>query len=104
PGATKEPVAEARRTAIPVVGLDSGRDGRRSAGLLSYFGQGEGVAGRSVGDRLDALGAEHTRCVVHRRGDAVLGARRAGVEAACDGPTEILPVEGTDLEAVRDAV
>ncbi|GGS44724.1 substrate-binding domain-containing protein [Streptomyces griseoviridis] len=104
PGAMKGPVAEAREAGIPVVGLNSGMDAWRSAGLLEYFGQDEGVAGRAVGDKLDALGAEHTLCVIHERGNVALEARCAGVKKTFGGLTEMLYVEGTDMAAVRDAV
>ncbi|MFK0119421.1 substrate-binding domain-containing protein [Streptomyces sp. NPDC090994] len=104
PGAMKGPVTEARKAGIPVVGLNSGMDAWRSAGVLSYFGQDEGVAGRSVGDKLDALKAEHTLCVIHERGNVALEARCAGVKKTFGGLTEMLYVEGTDMEAVRDAV
>ncbi|MGP2440421.1 substrate-binding domain-containing protein [Streptomyces sp. JW3] len=104
PGAMKQPVAEARAAGIPVVGLNSGMDAWRSTGLLEYFGQDESVAGRAVGDKLDALGAEHTLCVIHERGNVALEARCAGVKKTFGGVTEMLYVEGTDMEAVRDAV
>ncbi|MEU4656213.1 substrate-binding domain-containing protein [Streptomyces sp. NPDC023723] len=104
PGAMKRPVAEARAAGIPVVGLNSGMDAWRATGLLEYFGQDESVAGRAVGDKLDALGAEHTLCVIHERGNVALEARCAGVKKTFGGMTEMLYVEGTDMEAVRDAV
>jgi simple sugar transport system substrate-binding protein len=104
PGAMKQPVAEARAAGIPVVGLNSGMDAWRATGLLEYFGQDESVAGRAVGDKLDALGAEHTLCVIHERGNVALEARCAGVKKTFGGVTEMLYVEGTDMEAVRDAV
>lgn len=104
PTAMAGPVAEARAAGIPVVGLNSGIDEWRSAGLLGYFGQDESVAGRAVGDKLDGLKARHALCVIHERGNVALEARCAGVKKAFGGETEMLYVEGTDMDAMTDAV
>ncbi len=104
PSAMAGPVRAARAAGIPVVGLNSGIDEWRSAGLLGYFGQDESVAGRAVGDRLDDLKARHTLCVIHERGNVSLEARCAGVKKAFGGRTENLYVDGTDMDAVTDAV
>jgi simple sugar transport system substrate-binding protein len=104
PQAMKGPVAEAKAAGIPVVGLNSGIDDWRSAGLLQYFGQDESLAGRAVGDKLDGLRARHALCVIHERGNVALEARCAGVKKAFGGETEMLYVEGTDLGAVDAAV
>ncbi|MEV6179576.1 substrate-binding domain-containing protein [Streptomyces sp. NPDC052016] len=104
PQAMRGPVAEAQAAGIPVVGLNSGIDAWRSAGLLEYFGQDESVAGRAVGDKLDALGAQHALCVIHERGNVALEARCAGVKKAFAGETEMLYVDGTDMEAMTAAV
>ncbi|CAM5635175.1 substrate-binding domain-containing protein [Streptomyces griseomycini] len=104
PQAMKGPVNEARAADIPVVGLNSGIDAWRSSGLLEYFGQDEGVAGRAVGDELDDLKAEHALCVVHERGNVALEARCAGVKKAFGGTTENLYVDGTDMRAVSGAI
>jgi simple sugar transport system substrate-binding protein len=101
PQAMKGPVAEARSAGIPVVGLNSGIDAWRSQGLLEYFGQDESLAGRAVGDRLDATGAKHALCVIHERGNVALEARCAGVKKTFTGQTEMLYVEGTDMDAVN---
>ncbi|MFE9439878.1 substrate-binding domain-containing protein [Streptomyces sp. NPDC006602] len=104
PQAMKSPVAEARAAGIPVVGLNSGIDSWRSAGLLQYFGQDESVAGRAVGEKLDGLKAGHALCVIHERGNVALEARCAGVKKAFGGETEMLYVEGTDMDAVNAAI
>jgi simple sugar transport system substrate-binding protein len=104
PQAMKGPVAEARAAGIPVVGLNSGIDAWRSQGLLEYFGQDESLAGRAVGDKLDALGAKHALCVIHERGNVALEARCAGVKKTFTGQTEMLYVEGTDMDAVDASV
>ncbi|MGC9543450.1 substrate-binding domain-containing protein [Streptomyces sp. UG1] len=104
PAAMAGPVAEARAAGIPVVGLNSGIDEWKSAGLLEYFGQDESVAGRAVGDKLDDLKAKHALCVIHERGNVALEARCAGVKKAFDGETENLYVDGTDMDAVTATV
>ncbi|WP_329336267.1 substrate-binding domain-containing protein [Streptomyces sp. NBC_01352] len=104
PQAMKGPVAEAKAAGIPVVGLNSGIDDWRSAGLLQYFGQDESLAGRAVGDKLDGLKARHALCVIHERGNVALEARCAGLKKTFDGETEMLYVEGTDLDAVDAAI
>ncbi|MGW2379432.1 substrate-binding domain-containing protein [Streptomyces sp. NPDC001658] len=104
PQAMKGPVAEARAAGIPVVGLNSGIDAWKSAGLLEYFGQDESLAGRAVGDKLDEIRAEHALCVIHERGNVALEARCAGVKKTFAGQTENLYVEGTDPSAVQAAV
>ncbi|MFD7690469.1 substrate-binding domain-containing protein [Streptomyces sp. NPDC059781] len=104
PAAMKGPVNEARAADIPVVGLNSGIDAWKSAGLLEFFGQDESVAGRAVGDKLDELKAEHALCVVHERGNVALEARCAGVKKAFGGTTENLYVDGTDMRAVSGII
>lgn len=104
PTAMAGPVAEARSAGIPVVGLNSGIDDWQNAGLIGYFGQDESVAGRAVGDKLDALRAKHTLCVIHERGNIALEARCAGVKKAFGGETENLYVDGTDMDAVTATV
>ncbi|MFE2276854.1 substrate-binding domain-containing protein [Streptomyces sp. NPDC059454] len=104
PAAMKGPVNEARAADIPVVGLNSGMDAWKSAGLLEFFGQDESVAGRAVGDKLDELKAEHALCVVHERGNVALEARCAGVKKTFGGTTENLYVDGTDMRAVSGII
>ncbi len=104
PQAMKGAVAQARAAGIPVVGLNSGIDAWQSAGLLEFFGQNESVAGTAVGNKLDGLKAKHALCVIHERGNVGLEARCAGVKKAFAGDTENLYVEGTDMDAVTEAV
>ncbi|MGW0330989.1 substrate-binding domain-containing protein [Streptomyces sp. NPDC003011] len=104
PQAMKTPVAEAKAAGIPVVGLNSGIAAWRSQGLLEYFGQDESLAGRAVGDKLDGLRARHALCVIHERGNVALEARCAGVKKTFAGETEMLYVEGTDMDAVNASV
>ncbi|WP_333741942.1 substrate-binding domain-containing protein [Streptomyces sp. IBSBF 2806] len=104
PQAMRAPVAAAKAAGIPVVGLNSGIDAWRSAGLLEYFGQDESVAGRAVGDKLDGLDVKHALCVIHERGNVALEARCAGVKKTFTGETDMLYVDGTDMDAMTAAV
>jgi simple sugar transport system substrate-binding protein len=104
PEAMKGPIAQAKAANIPVVGLNSGIDAWRSEGVLEYFGQDESVAGRAVGDKLDDLQAKHALCVIHERGNVALEARCAGVKKTFGGETDMLYVDGTDMNAVSAAV
>jgi simple sugar transport system substrate-binding protein len=97
PDAMKAPIAQAKASDIPVVGLNSGIDAWQSEGVLEFFGQDESVAGRAVGEKLDALKAKHALCVIHERGNVALEARCAGVKKAFTGETDNLYVDGTDM-------
>ncbi|CAL9385624.1 substrate-binding domain-containing protein [Streptomyces werraensis] len=100
PQAMKGPVNEARAADIPVVGLNSGVDAWKKAGLLTFFGQDESLAGRAVGEKLNQLKAGHTLCLVHEQGNVGLEARCAGVKKTFRGRSENLYVDGTDEQAV----
>jgi simple sugar transport system substrate-binding protein len=99
PQAMKGPVTAAEAADIPVVGLNSGIDAWQPEGILEFFGQDESLAGRAVGDKLDELKARHALCVIHERGNVALEARCAGVKKTFGGTTEIVYVEGTDMNA-----
>lgn len=104
PDAMKAPIAQAKASDIPVVGLNSGIDAWQSEGVLEYFGQDEGVASRAVGDKLDELKAKHTLCVIQERGNVALEARCAGVKKTFSGETDILYVDGTDTNTMSAAI
>ncbi|MGW0941209.1 substrate-binding domain-containing protein [Streptomyces sp. NPDC002623] len=104
PQVMKAPVSAAKAADIPVVGLNSGIDAWQTAGLLEFFGQDESVAGRAVGNKLDGLGAKHALCVIHEQGNIALEARCAGVKKTFTGETQMLYVDGTDMDAMTTAV
>ncbi|MFM9590494.1 substrate-binding domain-containing protein [Streptomyces scabiei] len=104
PQALRGAVAEARAAGIPVVGLNSGIGAWRAQGLLGFYGQDESVAGRALGNELDARAAKRALCVIHERGNVALEARCAGVRKTFGGQTENLYVDGTDMDAVTDAI
>ncbi|UUU20379.1 substrate-binding domain-containing protein [Streptomyces sp. DSM 40750] len=104
PQAMRGVVAEARAAGIPVVALNSGIDAWQAQGLLGFFGQDESVAGQALGNELDARDAEHAVCVIHERGNIAVEARCAGVRKTFGGQTENLYVDGTDMDAVTNAI
>ncbi|MEE1763267.1 substrate-binding domain-containing protein [Streptomyces sp. SP18BB07] len=104
PQAMRGAVAEARAAGIPVVGLNSGIDAWQAQGLLAFYGQDESVAGRALGNELDARAAKHALCVIHERGNVAMEARCAGVRKTFAGRTENLYVDGTDRDSVTASV
>ncbi|WP_055694662.1 substrate-binding domain-containing protein, partial [Streptomyces prasinopilosus] len=104
PQAMKGPVEEARKAGIPVVGLNSGIDAWKPAGLLGFFGQDEGLAGQAVGTKLNELKARSALCVIHERGNVGLEARCAGMRKTFEGKFENLYVDGSDQRAVSGIV
>ncbi|MFF9773818.1 substrate-binding domain-containing protein [Streptomyces sp. NPDC013978] len=104
PQAMRGAVTQARAAGIPVVGLNSGIDAWQAQGLLAFYGQDESVAGRALGDELDARAAKHALCVIHERGNVAIEARCAGVRKSFTGQTENLYVDGTDIDSVTDAI
>jgi len=104
PDAMKEAVAKAEKAGIPVVGLNSGVDNWKDMGLLSYFGQDEGIAGEALGNRLNESGAKNAVCVVQEQGHVGLEARCAGVKKTFKGKTENLYVNGTDMPSVKSTI
>ncbi|GAB2979471.1 sugar ABC transporter substrate-binding protein [Streptomyces pseudoechinosporeus] len=104
PDAMKDVVAKAEKAGIPVVGFNSGVDNWKDMGLLSYFGQDEGIAGEALGNRLNESGAKNTVCVVQEQGHVGLEARCAGVKKTFKGKTENLYVNGTDMPSVKSTI
>ncbi|KNE79483.1 MULTISPECIES: sugar ABC transporter substrate-binding protein [Streptomyces] len=104
PDALKSAVAKARKAGIPVVALNAGLDHWKEAGILSYFGQDESIAGEAFGKKLNELGAEHTVCVIQEQGHVALEARCAGVKKTFKGKTETLYVNGTDMPSVKSTI
>ncbi|MGW1714769.1 substrate-binding domain-containing protein [Streptomyces sp. NPDC002156] len=104
PEAMRSAVAQAESAGIPVVGLNSGIDAWRSAGLMAFFGQDESTAGRALGDKLDTLKVKHALCVIHEQGNVALEARCAGVKKTFVGETDNLYVNGTDMDTVTAVV
>ncbi|MFG1667873.1 substrate-binding domain-containing protein [Streptomyces sp. Y7] len=104
PDALKGVIVKAKAAGIPVVGLNSGTDTWKSLGLLEFFGQNESVAGESFGEKLNALGAKHTLCVVHEQGNVGLQARCDGIKKTFKGKTDVIYVNGTDMPSVKSTI
>jgi simple sugar transport system substrate-binding protein len=105
PAAMKGAVAKARAAGLPVVALNAGLREWRDLGVLEYFGQDEGLAGRTAGERLAAEGARRVLCVIHEQGHVELEARCAGVrQGLTGGSVENLNVTGTDMPSVRSTI
>lgn len=104
PDALADAIGEAEDAGIPVVGLNSGLPSWQDLGLLSYFGQDEGVAGRAFGERLNELGARHSICVIHEQGNISQEQRCGGVDETFEGENEILYVDGEDMPSVRSTI
>lgn len=104
PEAMKSVIAKARKAGIPVVGFNAGLDDWKDLGMLSYFGQDEGIAGEAFGNRLNEVGAKHNICVIQEQGHVALEARCAGVKKTFEGETETLYVNGTDMPSVKNTI
>ncbi|WP_328773460.1 sugar ABC transporter substrate-binding protein [Streptomyces sp. NBC_00286] len=104
PDAMKDVVSKAEKAGIPVVALNSGVDNWKDMGILSYFGQDEGIAGEALGNRLNQSGAKNAVCVVQEQGHVGLEARCAGVKKTFKGKTENLYVNGTDMPSVKSTI
>ncbi|NGO46992.1 sugar ABC transporter substrate-binding protein [Streptomyces ureilyticus] len=104
PDAMKDVVSKAEKAGIPVVALNSGVDNWKDMGILSYFGQDEGIAGEALGNRLNESGAKNAVCVVQEQGHVGLEARCAGVKKTFKGKTQNLYVNGTDMPSVKSTI
>jgi simple sugar transport system substrate-binding protein len=101
PDAMKSAVEKAEKAGIPVVGFNGGVRDWKEQGLLEYVGQDESLAGEAVGRKLNKAGAKHTACVIQEQGHVELEARCAGVKKTFKGKTDILYVNGTDMNSVK---
>ena len=101
PEAMAPGVKAALAAGIPVVALNSGFDQYKAMGVTEYFGQDEGLAGQTAGERLTTEGAKKALCVIQEQGHVSLEARCAGVARGFKGQTENLNVNGRDLASGR---
>jgi len=101
-------MASAVRTAvaarIPVVALNTGIGAWEPLGVLSYFGQDDGVAGRAAGARLAHEGAHDVLCVIQEAGHVGLEARCDGAATTFTGTLQRLQVDGTMPNEVESAI
>ena len=104
PDAVKGALDKAKAANIPVVGFNAGITAWKDAGLTSYFGSDEDIAGQAMGKRLSDQGAKHNVCVIMEQGNVALETRCAGVQKTFSGQTEILNVNGTSMPSVQSAI
>ncbi len=97
-------VQAATQAGIPVVALNTGVDAWSRLGVLSYFGQDDGVAGRAAGERLARERARNALCVIQAADHAGLEARCAGAATTFAGVVQPMHVDGTRPAAVKDAI
>ncbi|MET0698546.1 MAG: substrate-binding domain-containing protein [Mycobacterium sp.] len=89
---------------VPVVALNTGIGDWRALGALEYIGQDDGLAGRTVGERLTREGAKNVLCVIQQAGHVGLEARCAGAAATFAGTVQKLYVDGTRTPEVKAAI
>ena len=101
PDAEANAVKAAIAAGIPIVGFNAGVDQWKAMGLLGYAGQDESVAGKAVGERLNAEGATNAICVDQQQGAVQLEARCDGIKSTFKGKLEVLYVTGYDMPTVK---
>ncbi len=103
PEAMKSNVEGAVNAGIPTVALNAGMGDWKDMGVLSFFGQDDGLAGEAAGERLTEEKAGKVLCVIQEQG-------HVGLEARCDGlkkkfaNSEKIYVKGTDTANVQSTM
>lgn len=101
PDAEIPAVKEAEAANIPVVGLNAGMDNWQQAGMLMFVGQDETIAGKAVGEKLNAEGVKSAICVDQQQGAVQLQARCDGIKDTFKGELKVLYVNGYDMAAAQ---
>ncbi|WP_414504304.1 sugar ABC transporter substrate-binding protein [Streptomyces sp. NEAU-L66] len=104
PQAVKAVVRKAVARGIPVITVNSGGEFSAAYGALTHIGQDESVAGRAVGDELNARRAKKVLCVIHEQGNVSLEDRCAGVRKAFRGTVENIDVDGTNAPNSQSSI
>ncbi|MFD0318186.1 sugar ABC transporter substrate-binding protein [Streptomyces flavalbus] len=104
PDAMKAAVARAVKAGIPVITVNSGSAQSREFGALTHIGQDETIAGRAVGEELNARGRKKALCVLHEQGNVGHEQRCDGVEETFGGTVQRLHVNGTNMPDVQSAI
>lgn len=94
-------VKKAQGAGIPVIGFNAGGDDWKKAGLMSYVGQDETVAGEAVGDKLNAEGVKSAICVDQQQGAVQLEERCDGIKKTFHGNLFVLYVPGYDMASAQ---
>ena len=90
-------VKKAEDANVPVIGFNAGGDNWKQAGLMSYVGQDETVAGEAVGEKLNAEGIKSAVCVDQQQGAVQLEERCDGIKKSFKGNLVVLYVNGYDM-------
>lgn len=99
------PVAkQAEAAGIPVDVFNQGENYWQQAGGIGYFGSDETLAGQTLGNRLNSMGAKHDLCIIQQQGSVALQDRCAGVQSTFKGTTTIIYVNGADNTAVESTL
>jgi len=101
PDAEASTVKAAEKAGIPIIGFNAGVDQWKEQGLLGYAGQDETVAGKAVGERLNAEGAKNVVCLDQQQGAVQLEARCNGIKSTFKGKMEVLYATGYDMPTVK---
>jgi simple sugar transport system substrate-binding protein len=94
----------AEKAGIPIVGFNAGTDTWKKLGLLGYAGQDETVAGKAVGEKLNAEGAKNVVCLDQQQGAVQLEARCNGIKSTFKGKFQVLYTTGYDMPTVKSRV
>jgi simple sugar transport system substrate-binding protein len=97
-------VKQALSAHIPIVGFNAGGDNWKQAGLMSYVGQDESIAGQAVGEKLNSEGAKSAICVDHQQGAVQLEARCDGIKKTFHGNVFVLYVPGYDMASAQSRI
>lgn len=101
PDAEIPAVKQAEAAKIPVVGLNAGMSDWKSAGMLMFVGQDETIAGKAVGDKLNAEGVQSAICVDQQQGAVQLQARCDGIKDTFKGKLTVLYVNGYNMASAQ---
>jgi simple sugar transport system substrate-binding protein len=101
PDAEAAAVQQAEQAGIPVVGFNAGVDTWKRLGMLMYVGQDETIAGKAVGEKLNAEGVTSAICVDQQQGAVQLQARCDGIKDTFKGNLKILYLNGYDMAAAQ---
>lgn len=104
PDAETPMVKKATDAKVPVIGFNAGGTAWKQAGLMTYVGQDEAVAGGAVGEKLNAEGVKSVVCVDQQQGAVQLEARCDGIKKTFKGETTILYVPGYDMSAAQSRI
>ncbi|MGH7057284.1 MAG: substrate-binding domain-containing protein [Acetobacteraceae bacterium] len=97
PEAEAATIKQAQQAGIPIVGFNAGTGVWKKLGITSYVGQDETIAGKAVGNRLNAEGAKDIICVDQQQGAIQLEQRCDGIKDTFKGKVSILYLHGYDM-------